>query len=105
MSTSNAQLQITAANLLDRLDLERIDISVRLASDPVHRHDLGQFLTPASVARFMAGMLQVPSPVTVLRILDARVPRGSRSHSYSKSVREIGGSISHPGAFNAWSEA
>ena len=77
MSTGNAPLlsqsapsTVTAANLLERLDLERLDISHRLAVDPKHRADLGQFFTPARVAAFMASMLKVTNPPKKLRILD-----------------------------------
>ena len=61
----------TAATLLDRLDLERLEISNRIAVDPQRRAGLGQFFTPASVARFMAAMLRVPEPPRELRLLDA----------------------------------
>ncbi len=78
MAASDAQLLsqtahagITAASLLDRLDLERLEISNRIAVDPERRADLGQFFTPASVARFMAAMLRVPKPPQELRLLDA----------------------------------
>ena len=67
----NAHAEVTAANLLERLDLERLEISNRLAADPKRRADLGQFFTPASVAHFMASMLQVPTPPKELCILDA----------------------------------
>lgn len=62
--------EVTATTLLERLDLERLDISNRLEADPKRRSELGQFLTPANVARFMAGMLEVPRPLQ-LRLLDA----------------------------------
>jgi len=78
MTLPNAQLlnsgtlgAITAANLPERLDLERLDISNRLAADPKRRSDLGQFFTPESVARFMAAMLWLPEPPSELRLLDA----------------------------------
>ena len=67
----NEGSRLTAANLLDRLDVERIEVSARLAYDPVRRADFGQFLTPTGVARFMAGMLEVRDPTSELRILDA----------------------------------
>ena len=60
--SQDAQVAVTTANLLERLDLERLDISNRLAVDPKRRADLGQFFTPASVAAFMASMLKVPKP-------------------------------------------
>ena len=61
----------THETLLERLDLERLEISNRLAVDPGRRADLGQFFTPATVARFMAAMLEVPGKVRDLRVLDA----------------------------------
>jgi len=69
--SQQADAAITAANLLDRLDLERLEISNRLEADPRKRATLGQFFTPASVARFMADMLCLPKPSKDLRILDA----------------------------------
>ena len=69
--SQDSRAAVTAANLLERLDLERLDISNRLAADPKRRADFGQFFTPASVAHFMAAMLQGPNPLEELRILDA----------------------------------
>ena len=60
-----------AATLLDRLDVERSKISKRLAADPERRAALGQFFTPAGVARFMAAMLRVSAPPPEFRLLDA----------------------------------
>lgn len=62
---------VTAATLLDRLDLERLALSSRAAAAPGRRARLGQFFTPADVARFMAGMLRVPRPPRQFRLLDA----------------------------------
>lgn len=67
----SAHAGVTATTLLDRLDLERLEISSRIAADPERRAGLGQFFTPASVARFMADMLRVPKPPRELRLLDA----------------------------------
>ena len=77
---------VTATNLLERLDLERLDISNRLAIDPKRRADLGQFFTPASVAAFMASMLKAPNPPKELRILD---PGGGSGVLMSAAVAEI----------------
>src|SRR4051812_27112353 len=52
--------------LLDRVEFLRLDAARRL--DDTRRANLGQFLTPAPVARFMAAMLDCPSPW--VRILD-----------------------------------
>ena len=72
----DAHAGVTAATLLDRLDLERLEISNRIAVDPERRADLGQFFTPASVARFMAAMLQIPWRREELRLLDAGAGSG-----------------------------
>lgn len=69
--SQDAYANVTASNLLERLDLERLDISVRLAAEPKRRADLGQYFTPSNVARFMAGMLKIPNPPSELRLLDA----------------------------------
>ena len=61
---------VTASNLLERLDLERLDLTKRPAADSGRRAELGQFFTPIGVARFMASMLQVREPPETLRILD-----------------------------------
>ena len=63
--------RVTAATLLDRLDLEQVDTSSRIAADSERRASLGQFFTPARVAHFMAGMLQIPDPPREFRLLDA----------------------------------
>ena len=67
----SAHAAVTGDTLLDRLDLERLEISNRLAVDPERRAGLGQFLTPAGVARFMAAMLEAPWRREELRLLDA----------------------------------
>ena len=69
--SQDAQAKVTAATLLERLDLERLEVSNRLAVDPKRRAQLGQFFTPANVAHFMAAMLQVPRPPKELCLLDA----------------------------------
>lgn len=67
----SARTGTTAATLLDLLDLERMELSSRVAVDAERRARLGQFFTPASVARFMASMLHLPAPPQQLRLLDA----------------------------------
>jgi len=47
----------TPDGLVDILDLRRIEIASRIAASPSRQANLGQFLTPAPIARFMAGML------------------------------------------------
>ena len=67
----SAAAEITRETLLDHLDLERLAIARRIAVDPKRRAGLGQFFTPANVARFMAGMLQARKPPREFRLLDA----------------------------------
>ena len=69
--SEDTQATVSATNLLERLDLERLGLSNRLAANPKRRADLGQFFTPASVAHFMAAMLQVRNPPKDLCLLDA----------------------------------
>lgn len=60
--------------------LAAVDVSRRLAAralDARHRALMGQFLTPASVATFMAGMVEGRKPV--LRVLDPGAGVGSLS--------------------------
>ena len=61
----------SADRLLEQLDSERLVVSDTLASDQRRRAALGQFMTPAVVAEFMASMLDVAVPPTELRLLDA----------------------------------
>lgn len=69
--SQDASAAVTAASLLERLELERAGGVRPVAADPMRRAELGQFFTPAGVARFMAAMLDIPSPLKTLRILDA----------------------------------
>jgi len=62
---------VTAAALLDRIDLLRLDVSARLAGDQTRRASLGQFFTPESVAQFMASLLVFARMPKTLRLLDA----------------------------------
>ena len=61
----------SADRLLEQLDSERLVVSDRLASNQRRRSALGQFITSAAVAEFMASMLDVAVPPTELRLLDA----------------------------------
>ncbi len=58
------------ADLLDRVELQRLEVSNRLAGDAKHRAKLGQFFTPATIGRFMAGMFADAVGPSV-RLLDA----------------------------------
>ena len=62
---------LNGRGLLERLDLERLDVSNRLMADQARRAELGQFMTPASVAVFMASMLEAVPPPHELHLLDA----------------------------------
>lgn len=68
---SQLTVSISATNVLERLDLERLEFSNRLATNQKRRSELGQYFTPENVARFMAGMLKVDPPPETLHILDA----------------------------------
>jgi adenine-specific DNA-methyltransferase len=61
------------SRLLDQVDLTRLAVGSRL--DSKRRSELGQFLTPAPVARLMASMLECPGPEVAL--LDAGAGVGS----------------------------
>ena len=57
--------------LVDRVDLIRLDVGRRL--DPAHRAAMGQFFTPAPIARFMADLSETKTEK--VRLLD---PGGGR---------------------------
>jgi adenine-specific DNA-methyltransferase len=64
--------------LLSSIESARRDASLRL--DPWRRALMGQFLTPAAVATFMAGMIECRKPV--VRILDPGAGLGSLSAAF-----------------------
>ena len=57
-------------DVMERVELLRLDASTRIARDADRRRELGQFLTPVAIGRFMADMLDPPAGPTV-RLLDA----------------------------------
>ena len=63
--------QSSVESLLEQLDSERLAVSDTLGANQRRRAALGQYVTPAVVAEFMASMLDVAAPPTELRILDA----------------------------------
>jgi len=67
---------------LMKADAARLEISPLL--DPARRAKLGQFLTPAIVAEFMARMV-LPLPMSV-RLLDAGAGAGSLTAAFVKEV-------------------
>jgi adenine-specific DNA-methyltransferase len=64
--------------LVDRVDLIRLDVGRRL--DPAHRAAMGQFFTPAPIARFMANLAK-PRAGHV-RLLDPGAGVGSLSAAW-----------------------
>ncbi len=78
--------RLVGSALLERLDSERLAVSDRLAMDPQPRSDLGQFITPANVAGFMASMLDLGSLPDQLRVLD---PGGGNGMLTAAVVAEI----------------
>ncbi|WP_395621379.1 Eco57I restriction-modification methylase domain-containing protein [Dokdonella sp.] len=69
----------TAIAQLDHVDVRRRDTSRKL--DPSRKAALGQFMTPASTARFMAGMFADVAGRTV-RLLDAGAGVGSLTSAF-----------------------
>ncbi|WP_228056308.1 Eco57I restriction-modification methylase domain-containing protein [Microcoleus sp. LEGE 07076] len=63
----------TASNLLDRIDLLRLEATQKLQQN--QRGEKGQFLTPSSVASLMAGMFEFKCPD--ISLLDAGAGIGS----------------------------
>jgi len=61
--------------LLEHVDLTRLLLAGAATGE--HRAEMGQFLTPAPVARFMAGLLDAAAPC--VRLLDAGVGVGALS--------------------------
>ena len=86
MLASDVGNRLAGSGLLERLDLERLAISNRLVADPQRRADLGQFITPANVASFMASMLDLTSPPEQLRVLD---PGGGNGMLTAAVVAEV----------------
>lgn len=71
--TAKPVASLSPEELRDRVDLVRLSASRRL--DPTRKAELGQFLSPASVAGLMASMLRFPTPH--VHILDAGAGIGS----------------------------
>ncbi|HBO46175.1 MAG TPA: adenine methyltransferase, partial [Planctomycetaceae bacterium] len=65
-------------DLLDRVDLIRLDVGRRL--DSARRVEMGQFFTPAPVARFMAALSEVSGGA--VRLLDPGAGIGSLSAAW-----------------------
>src|SRR6266516_956549 len=68
----------SADALLSSIEAARRDASIRL--DTRRRALMGQFLTPASVATFMAGMIECTKPA--VRILDPGAGLGALSAAF-----------------------
>lgn len=69
---------LASADLLERVDLIRLDAARKL--DPDRRSDLGQFFTPANVARLMASMFE--GQRDTMRLLDAGAGVGSLTAAF-----------------------
>lgn len=80
---------VPAEALVDQADFLRLDASRRL--DPKRQMEMGQFLTPAPIARFMASLFEV-KPRSI-RLLDAGAGVGSLSAAF---VAEICSREDHP---------
>ncbi len=65
--------------LLDHVEQIRRDVSPKI--DPTRKSQLGQFMTPASVAKFMAEMFP-PSNVKTCRLLDAGAGLGALTSAF-----------------------
>ena len=76
-----APYDCAASNLPERLDPDRPD-------RPTRRAELGQFFTPAGVARFMASMLQAREPPADCKLLD---PGGGAGVLTAAAVEELCG--------------
>src|SRR5262245_36462871 len=63
----------SAEALVERADMLRLDTTRRL--EPTRQAEMGQFLTPAPIARFMASLFEARGPS--VRLLDAGAGIGS----------------------------
>ena len=70
---SDGIFSLERGNFLERVDFLRLDAAGKQDKD--RKSELGQFFTPASLARFMASMLKASTPT--LHILDAGAGVGS----------------------------
>jgi adenine-specific DNA-methyltransferase len=75
--------QVTPETLLDVVEMRRVLVSSRL--DAARKADLGQFLTPAGVARIMASMLAARPEE--LRLLDAGAGIGTLTAACIAEIR------------------
>ncbi|CAG0991939.1 Type-2 restriction enzyme AplI [Myxococcaceae bacterium] len=81
---AQSALTESSSGLLDHADFFRVDASRRL--DPGRRSEMGQFLTPAPVARFMASMFAArPDEI---RLLDPGAGTGSLTAAFVEQACE-----------------
>lgn len=73
-----------ADSLLPSIEAARKEASLRL--DPGRRTQMGQFLTPGSIATFMAGMFECSKPI--IRLLDPGAGAGSLSAAFVLAMCE-----------------
>ena len=76
---------------LDRIELSRLEVGLRLAEKGDERSELGQYFTPLNIARFMAGMAR-PRELDCYRVLDA----GAGIGILTAAVIEAVGTWDHP---------
>ena len=75
---------ILAASITERIEAARPMVAV--ASTASRRSELGQFMTPAAVARFMASLFAIP-PNQRLRLLDPGAGQGALSAAFIQRWR------------------
>jgi hypothetical protein len=75
---------ILAASITERIEAARPMVAV--ASTASRRSELGQFMTPAAVARFMASLFVIP-PNARLRLLDPGAGQGALSAAFIQRWR------------------
>lgn len=81
-ATTSNERTFSMEDFFDRVDLFRIDATRRLDDD--RRGQMGQFLTPAPVAKFMASMFhELPASI---HLLDAGAAVGSLSAAFISEV-------------------
>lgn len=77
---------VTIAALLNRADLQRLEVSSRIAVHQVRRAEFGQFFTPEPIARFMASLFTLPRVSKTLRLLDAGGGNGMLTAAFVAEV-------------------
>lgn len=81
----------SAASLLHKADLYRIDISRKL--DSRYRSELGQFMTPEPIAKFMASLFNIPSKK--IHLFDPGAGVGSLTAAFIENVLSHHPTVTH----------